>query len=93
MKILIQAKPNSKKEFIKRIDQPSFEFNENRKSMKGFMVAVKEPPIKGKANQAIVKILAEYFQTSKQNIKIISGFSSKNKILEINNKFKKHYQK
>ncbi len=48
-----------------------------------FKVQVKEAPEKGRANQAVLKALADYFGTSQSNIKIISGSTSKLKIIEI----------
>lgn len=41
------------------------------------------PPVDGKANDALVELLAEYFDTTKSKIKIVSGLTSKNKIIEI----------
>jgi uncharacterized protein len=38
---------------------------------------------KGKANLKLIGILSKYFNTAKNNIKIIKGFTSKNKIIEI----------
>ena len=47
------------------------------------IVAVREPPVKGRANAAIQKALAEYFKVSASQVVLVSGFSSKNKIFEI----------
>ena len=41
-------------------------------------------PEKGKANEKVVKLLADYFNTSKSNVIIISGQSSSVKVFEIN---------
>ena len=71
MKIFVKAKPNAKKESIKKIDGINF------------FVAVKEPPIKGKASKAIVRALAEYFGVAPSAVRLVSGFSSKQKIFEI----------
>jgi len=71
MKIFVKAKPNSKKEFVKKINETNL------------LVAVKEPPVKSRANAAIQKALAEYFKVSLSQIILVSGFSSKNKIFEI----------
>jgi len=71
MKIFVKARPNSKKEFVKKITETNL------------IIAVKEPPIKGRANAAIQKALGEYFKVSVSQVKLISGFSSKNKIFEI----------
>ena len=48
-----------------------------------FVVSVKEPPIDGRANWAIARAIAEHFGVSPSRASIISGQSSKNKILEI----------
>lgn len=46
---------------------------------------IKKPPEKGKANKAIIKLLARYFKTAINNIKLIKGHKQKNKIFEIKN--------
>ena len=71
MRIFIKAKPNSKEELVERVDENHY------------VVSVKEPPVKGKANEAIRNALAMYFKTGSSCVKIISGYSSRNKIIEI----------
>ncbi len=71
MKIFVKAKVNSKENKIEKIDENHF------------IVLVKEPPIKGKANIAIIKTLSEYFNLSLSKIRIVSGFTSRQKIIEI----------
>jgi len=44
------------------------------------IVRVKEPPTKGKANKAVVKLLSGYFNA---NVRIVSGARSRRKIVEI----------
>jgi uncharacterized protein (TIGR00251 family) len=44
------------------------------------IVRVKAPPTKGKANKAVIKLLARYFNA---NVRIISGTKSRKKIVEI----------
>lgn len=72
MKIFVKAKPNAREEKVEKIDEQNY------------VVSVKEPPVKGKANQAIRNALAVYFKTSSASVKIVSGFASRNKIIEIN---------
>ncbi len=72
MKIFVKTKPNAKEELIKKIDGINF------------IVAVKEPPKGGRANRAIVRVLAEYFGVAPSAILLVSGFSSRQKIFEIN---------
>jgi len=69
MRITVKAKPNSYEEKIEKIGDTEF------------VVSVKEPPVNGLANKAILKALREYFHTS--NIRIISGHTSRQKIVEI----------
>lgn len=42
-------------------------------------------PVDGKANNALIELLAEHFKTSKSQIKIVRGGTSKNKTIEISN--------
>ena len=71
MRILVKIKPNSKKEKIEKINDANF------------LIAVKEPPVDGKANKAIVKTLAKYFKVPSSTVSIASGHTSKQKIIEI----------
>jgi len=71
MKINVKAKPNSREEKIEKIDETNY------------VVSVKEPPIKGKANEAIRNALAVYFKTGSSRVKIVSGYTSRNKVIEI----------
>ena len=70
MKIQVKVKPNSK---IEEVSQEG----------DSFVVKVKEPPKEGKANQAVIKLLAQHFGVSQSQVKIASGFKSKNKVIEI----------
>jgi len=71
MKIFVKVKSRAKQEKIEKIDDTNFK------------VWVKEPPEKGRANRAVLEILADYFDTSQSNIKIISGNTSRTKIIEV----------
>jgi hypothetical protein len=46
-------------------------------------VKVNQPPEDGKANKAVIELLAEYFKVRKSAISIIAGETSRNKIIEI----------
>ncbi|MEA3253855.1 MAG: DUF167 domain-containing protein [Chloroflexota bacterium] len=70
MKVQIKVKPNSKTaEVIQEGD--------------GLVVKVKEPPREGKANQAVIKLLAKYFGVSQSQVRIVAGFRGKSKVVEI----------
>jgi hypothetical protein len=71
MKISIKVKTKSKQEKICKIGGTNY------------VVFIKELPIEGKANKKIIELLAEYFETSRLNVKIILGHKSKDKIIEI----------
>jgi hypothetical protein len=70
VKIQVKVKPNSKTE----------EVSQERDS---FVVKVKEPPKEGRANQAVIKLLAEYFSVPQSQVRILSGFKSRNKVIEV----------
>lgn len=71
MKIIVKAKPNSKEDKIEKIDDHSY------------IVSVNAPPIGGKANAAIVKLLADYFDISPSMVEIVSGYTARTKVVEI----------
>jgi len=71
MKINVRAKPRAREAKVEKIDEGNF------------VVSVKEPPIQGKANFAIARALAVYFDVPSFQVKLISGTSSKQKIFEI----------
>lgn len=71
MKIFVKARLSAKKEKIEKISETNF------------VVWVKEPPIKGKANRAIVKAIAGYFNVAPSRVVLVAGSSSRQKIFEI----------
>jgi uncharacterized protein (TIGR00251 family) len=46
-------------------------------------VHLKSLPVDGKANKELIEILAKRFDVSKSQIRIKSGLSSRNKLVEI----------
>jgi uncharacterized protein (TIGR00251 family) len=44
---------------------------------------VRAPPVKGKANEAVIEVLAEFFGVKKSDIRIMSGERSREKVVEI----------
>jgi len=77
MKILVQAKPWSKKEWIEKIWKDLLTWYDIYK------VKVSAKPIKWEANKAIVEKLAQYFKVPKSKIIIEKGGSSKYKLISI----------
>ena len=68
MKIQVKVKPSSGKQEIEK---------------KGdfYLVYLKSPPENNRANLELIKLLQKYFNS--RDIKIKSGFKSKNKIVEV----------
>ena len=71
MLITVNAKPKKKKEYVEQV------------SPTRYIVAVKEPAEQGRANQAIIEALAEYFDIPQSEITLISGQTSKLKTLDV----------
>lgn len=71
MIIYVEAHPRSKKEELIKTDENHFK------------VYIKEPPIEGKANKAIVEVLSKNLKIPKSSILLKSGKKGKRKIFEI----------
>ncbi len=71
MKVEVSAKTHAKFEKV--------EYSEGH-----YKVWTKEPPVDGRANAAIIKLLAEYFKVPRSRIRLISGAKGKKKWFEIN---------
>ncbi|MFA5871510.1 MAG: DUF167 domain-containing protein [Parcubacteria group bacterium] len=48
-----------------------------------YKIKVTAAPEKGKANGAVVNLLADYFSVSKSSVNIIGGKSARTKLIEI----------
>lgn len=46
-------------------------------------ISIAAPPVEGKANKKCIAYLAKYFDVAKSKIEIISGQTSKNKLIKI----------
>lgn len=71
MRIIVVAKAGAKTQKILKVSDDKFR------------VFVKAPPVEGKANEAIVKLLSEYFDVPKSSIDLTKGHKSSVKIFEI----------
>jgi uncharacterized protein len=65
--------------------------NAHKNSVEGFSgdvlkVRINAPPEKGKANEILIELLAEYFSVSKSCVQILSGHTSRLKKVEITSK-------
>ena len=48
-----------------------------------YKVKVTAPPEKGKANEAVIELLADYFDVSKNSLNVIAGKSARVKIIDV----------
>jgi hypothetical protein len=71
MKISIIAHPNSKRPRVE-------------KDLLGTLhIFVSQPPLEGKANNAVREALTKYYSVKKNAVMLLSGEKSKNKVFEI----------
>jgi len=68
LRITVEVKAESREEKVERLDEGRY------------LVRVKEPRRKGKANQAVLKVLRKYFGGQ---VTLVSGVTSTVKIIEI----------
>ena len=71
MEIKIIVHPNSKKPRVE-------------KDLLGDLhIYVKEPPFDGRANEAVIEDLAEYFKVKKYEVSLVKGMKSEQKMFSI----------
>lgn len=71
MRISVTVRPNAKEENVVKKDDGSF------------LASVKAPSREGKANARLPKVLSAHFGIAPSLIRIVSGTSSRRKIVEI----------
>ena len=71
MKVSIRVKAGSKRESVEEIGPGQFK------------VHVKEAPLEGRANEAVIRVLASHFSVPKSRVRILHGKLGKNKVAEI----------
>jgi uncharacterized protein (TIGR00251 family) len=71
MKIRIKVKHNAKQQQIQENEDGSL------------TIRLKSPPVDGKANAELIKLLAKRYKVSKSQITIKTGLSAKQKLIEI----------
>lgn len=69
MKLYLTVKPGAKSEKVEKVDASHFR------------IWVKAPPAEGKANEAVIEILSEYFGRPKSAFSLLAGQKSKRKIV------------
>ena len=71
MRVFVKVKAGAKNEFIAKTSNDSF------------TVSVRETPIDDSANWAIIRAIAQHFKVTQSQVSIISGFKSKQKVMEV----------
>lgn len=79
MKVTVKVTPNSMQDLIKEAGVNSY----GNRVFKVRTVATSQD---GKANEAVIKILSEYFKVRRGDVRIISGETARLKIVEIDKK-------
>lgn len=77
MKIFVRAKTHARKERVTKLNTLDSATRET------YLVEVCERPEEGKANRAVVLLLAKHFSVSSASVRIVSGHTSRNKVIEI----------
>jgi len=68
----VRAQPGAKKTAITGV------YGEGRDAQ--LKIAVHAPPIEGRANQALIEFLADFFSLSRKDVVLLSGESSRSKV-------------
>lgn len=71
MKIFVKVKPLAKEEKVEKVDENNF------------VISVKEPTKENRANEAVIQVLAKHFGIAKSRLQIVSGKTSRHKIIAI----------
>ncbi len=70
-RIWVYVKPRAKTEEVRKPDEGQY------------LASVHAPPQKGKANEALIELLANYFSVSKSSVRIIRGQTGRKKLIEV----------
>lgn len=71
MRVFVTAKTRAREEGVERKDATHF------------VVSVKAMPVEGRANDAIMKLLAQHLNIPKSQLILRSGATGKNKVFEV----------
>ncbi len=71
MQIKVRVTPNSRAASVSRLDDGSY------------AVKVDAPAVDGKANERLLRILAEHFNLKKSAVRMVSGSKGRNKVVDI----------
>jgi uncharacterized protein YggU (UPF0235/DUF167 family) len=83
MRIAVTAKTRASKEEVRQITVGTKTLFGALPSLPVYRVSVTEAPVDGRANEALVRVLAKHFDTSPSFIRLVSGHTGKKKVFEI----------
>ena len=71
-KLLVKVKPNARENSIRQFEDGTW------------IAEVKAPPKDGKANRALIKVIAKQFNVTKSQVSIKRGKSGRTKLIQLN---------
>ena len=71
-KLLVKVKPNARENSIRQFQDGTW------------IAEVKAPPKDGKANRALIKVIAKQFNVTKSQVSIKRGKSGRTKLIQLN---------
>lgn len=71
LKIWLSVKPQARQEKVEKLSEGEYR------------VSVRAAAREGKANEAVIELLAEHFSVPKSSLRIVRGEKSKRKLVEI----------
>jgi len=74
MKINVKVITRAHKKTVEKIDDNHY------------IVRTTDVPVDGKANRSVQKLLAKHFDVAKSCVQIVKGITSKNKVVDIDNR-------
>ena len=70
MKVRVDVKPNSKVPGVEPVEDH-------------LVVRVKEPPREGRANDAVLRAVADYYGVAQRDVRLVSGASGRHKVIDV----------
>ncbi len=71
MVLRVKVTPLSKKESVEEVSEGEL------------YVKVSSPPVQGRANRRVVELIAKHYGVPPSRVKILRGFSSRNKLIKV----------
>ncbi len=71
MRITVKVKTGARVENVEQIEKTIYK------------VSVKEQPEDGKANEAVINLIAKFFKVPKSHVSIVTGHTYKQKVIDV----------